>query len=80
MTRLVTITKTGPAFGPPASLVDLLERSVAYASEARRQTRTQEQREAGPLPTDAQLEVTHGWLNAVCNGLPVMPREWFPRG
>jgi hypothetical protein len=61
------VIKSGPAFGPPASLVDLLERSVAYAGEARRQAKSPSAQfvDSDSLPTEYALIVTHNELDRV---------------
>lgn len=78
MTRLVTIGKRGPAFREPRSLADTLKASVDFLAEAKRQRetaeRTQEQREAGPLPSDEALRTVHEDLNLLI-GLS----RWVPR-
>lgn len=77
MSRLVIVGRTGPAFREPRSLVDTLQASVDYLAERRRQRaalRTNDEKQAGPLPSVEQLARCHEDLNVLL-GLS----RWVPR-
>lgn len=65
MTRLVTITKTGPKFHEPRSLADQLAASVDYISEKQRQEELAACVDSDSLITDYALAEVHHELSRV---------------
>ena len=65
MTRLVTITKSGPKFHEPRSLADQLSASVDYIAEKQRQEEFSACVDSDSLITDYALAEVHSELNRV---------------
>lgn len=59
MPRLVTITKSGPRFHEPRPLSELLEASVDYISEKKRQEELSGCVDPDTLPSEYALDITH---------------------